>query len=90
MAVRDVPAAIHHHELDGAPLTSATATPIRHRRPRLQGSCARGDNHRMITASASVGVAAAMLMAMFGLPPIDLHVPLHYLGVMDPLLTATG
>lgn len=24
-------------------------------------------------------------MAVFGLPPIDLHGPLHWLGVMDPL-----
>jgi hypothetical protein len=89
MAVRDVLAAIHHRGLDGAPVSSATAKPIGHRRPWLQWSWLRSDNHRMITASASVGVATAMLMAMFGLPPIDLHGPLHYLGVMDPLCGGT-
>jgi hypothetical protein len=70
-------------------LTSATAKPIPHRRPWLQWSWERGDDHRMITIVAFVGVAAAILVAVFGLPPIDLHGPLHYLGVMDPLCGGT-
>ena len=28
-------------------------------------------------------------MAVFGLPPLDLHGPLHYLGIMDPLCGGT-
>ena len=30
-----------------------------------------------------------MRLAVFGLPPVDLHGPLHYLGVMDPLCGGT-
>jgi hypothetical protein len=43
----------------------------------------------LITAFAVVGVAVAVLMAVFGLPPVDLHGPLHYLGIMDPLCGGT-
>jgi hypothetical protein len=35
------------------------------------------------------GLAIAALLAVFGLPPVDLHGPLHYLGVMDPLCGGT-
>jgi hypothetical protein len=28
-------------------------------------------------------------MAVFGLPPVDLHGPLHYVGIMDPLCGGT-
>lgn len=28
-------------------------------------------------------------MAIFGLPPVDIHGPLHYLGIMDPLCGST-
>lgn len=28
-------------------------------------------------------------MAIFGLPPVDVHGPLHYLGIMDPLCGVT-
>lgn len=28
-------------------------------------------------------------MALFGLPPVDLHGPLHHLGIMDPLCGGT-
>lgn len=34
-------------------------------------------------------VAAAAGMAMFGLPPIDLHGLLHHWGIMDPLCGGT-
>jgi hypothetical protein len=43
----------------------------------------------LITAFAVVGVAVAVLMAVFGLPPVNLHGPLHYLGIMDPLCGGT-
>ncbi|MCZ4102791.1 DUF2752 domain-containing protein [Streptomyces sp. H39-C1] len=29
-------------------------------------------------------MAIAAALAVFGLPPLDLHGPLHFLGVMDP------
>jgi hypothetical protein len=32
---------------------------------------------------------AAIAMAVFGLPPVDVHGPWHYLGVMDPLCGMT-
>lgn len=38
---------------------------------------------------AVVGTVAAAMMALIGLPPLDLHGPLHYLGVMDPLCGGT-
>jgi len=43
----------------------------------------------LITAFAVVGVAVAVLMAVFGLPPVNLHGLLHYLGIMDPLCGGT-
>jgi hypothetical protein len=30
-----------------------------------------------------------VLLAVVGLPPVDLHGPLHYLGIMDPLCGGT-
>jgi hypothetical protein len=47
------------------------------------------DAHRLITVAAVLGVAAAGVMAVVGLPPIDLHGPLHYVGIMDPLCGGT-
>jgi hypothetical protein len=38
---------------------------------------------------AGMGLAAGMAMALLGLPPVDIHGPLHYLGVMDPLCGMT-
>jgi hypothetical protein len=42
------------------------------------------DRHARLTRVAAGGVIVAGALAVFGLPPIDLHGPLHYLGVMDP------
>lgn len=41
------------------------------------------------TRLALAGVAAALTMASIGLPPVDLHGPLHHLGIMDPLCGGT-
>lgn len=38
---------------------------------------------------ALVGGLGAAALALFGLPPVDLHTPLHHLGVMDPLCGMT-
>ncbi|MGH3813432.1 MAG: DUF2752 domain-containing protein, partial [Pseudonocardiaceae bacterium] len=43
----------------------------------------------MVTLLSVVGLLAADAMAFFGLPPVDLHGPLHRLGIMDPLCGGT-
>ena len=50
---------------------------------------APADRYRDWTWLAVCGTAGAALMALAGLPPLDLHGPLHYLGVMDPLCGGT-
>ena len=52
-------------------------------------SCRSTDRHRWVTVLGVAGAAGAVLMAIAGLPPVDLHGVLHYLGVMDPLCGAT-
>lgn len=47
------------------------------------------DRYRWLTALAVAAVAAAFTMAIFGLPPVDLHSPLHRVGIMDPLCGGT-
>ncbi|NNM47857.1 DUF2752 domain-containing protein [Knoellia sp. DB2414S] len=47
------------------------------------------DEHVWITWTALAGMAAAAVMALWGLPPVDLHGLLHRLGVMDPLCGGT-
>lgn len=48
------------------------------------------DRHRWwLTAPAVGAVVVAALMAVFGLPPLDLHPPTHRLGIMDPFCGGT-
>ena len=47
------------------------------------------DRHRWVSALAMLGLAAAVTMAVVGLPPVDLHGPLHKFGIMDPLCGGT-
>lgn len=47
------------------------------------------DRHRWITLLGLVGLVTAAVMAVYGLPPVDLHGPLHRLGIMDPLCGGT-
>jgi len=49
----------------------------------------RRDQHRLVTYLAMVGVVIAGAMAVFGLPPVDLHGPFHRFGIMDPLCGGT-
>lgn len=56
---------------------------------RPTGSTQRNDIHPVWTWISLVGLAVAVLLALVGLPPVDLHGPLHYLGVMDPLCGGT-
>jgi hypothetical protein len=47
------------------------------------------DRHRWVTWFAVAGLAAGAVMAVAGLPPVDLHGLAHYAGVMDPLCGGT-
>lgn len=47
------------------------------------------DTHRAVTGLAVGGLAAAAFLAVVGLPDVDLHGPLHHLGIMDPFCGAT-
>jgi len=49
----------------------------------------RRDRARTVTVVGAVGLALAGAMAIFGLPAVDLHGPLHRLGIMDPLCGGT-
>ena len=42
------------------------------------------DRHPAITRLTLIGVPLVLLLAVLGLPPVDIHGPLHYLGVMGP------
>jgi Protein of unknown function (DUF2752) len=42
-----------------------------------------------LTIAAAVGLVIGAALAAFGMPPIDLHSPTHYLGIMDPLCGMT-
>lgn len=47
------------------------------------------DRYGAVTVLAIFGVIAAFAMAAFGLPPVDFHGPLHYIGIMDPFCGGT-
>lgn len=47
------------------------------------------DRHRLVTVAALMGAVAAGAMGMWGLPPVDLHGPLHKIGIMDPFCGGT-
>lgn len=49
----------------------------------------RSDTYRVWTWIALAGLVIAILLAIVGLPRVDIHGPLHYLGVMDPLCGGT-
>jgi hypothetical protein len=48
------------------------------------------DHHGpQVTRLAAGGLLVGVALAVTGPPPIDLHGPLHYLGIMDPLCGMT-
>lgn len=47
------------------------------------------DAYRWAAPLAVAGAVGGVIMALTGLPPLDIHGPLHYLGVMDPLCGMT-
>ena len=58
-------------------------------RPWLRLSPERRDQHWWLTLLGVLAVAIAGAMAIFGLPPVDLHSPLHKIGIMDPFCGGT-
>lgn len=47
------------------------------------------DVHPNLVKIVAFGSLGAVALAVFGLPPISVHGPLHFLGVMDPLCGMT-
>lgn len=48
------------------------------------------DGHRVLTLLAVAGLVIGGALAVFGLPPVDMHGPLHrFFGIMDPLCGGT-
>lgn len=47
------------------------------------------DRFRWMTRLALGFAPAAAALWVFGIPPVDIHGPLHYAGIMDPLCGAT-
>lgn len=47
------------------------------------------DAHRSLLWIAASGLALATVLAIFGFPPIELHLPTHHLGLMGPLCGMT-
>jgi len=50
---------------------------------------AQADQHPMLAPLAATGLLVGGVLAVVGLPPVDLHGPLHRLGIMDPLCGMT-
>jgi hypothetical protein len=42
------------------------------------------DRHPTSTRLVLIGIPLLVLLAVVGLPPVDIHGPLHYLGIMGP------
>ncbi|NNG40735.1 DUF2752 domain-containing protein [Flexivirga sp. ID2601S] len=49
----------------------------------------RSDQMLLLSITGVAGLVVAMTMAIFGLPPVDIHSPFHYAGIMDPLCGGT-
>ncbi|MGW8437918.1 DUF2752 domain-containing protein [Nocardiopsis sp. NPDC055879] len=47
------------------------------------------DRLRPLAWVALGGLVLGAAMAVFGLPPVDIHGPAHYVGIMDPLCGGT-
>jgi hypothetical protein len=50
----------------------------------VQFTSDRVDAYPGLTRGAALATGAAGALALFGLPPVDLHGPLHRFGIMDP------
>jgi hypothetical protein len=70
-------------------MTTAVHNPERVRLSAIRWWWNDVDRHGALTGLAAAGLVATGLLAVVGLPPVDLHGPIHYLGVMDPLCGMT-
>ena len=70
-------------------MSNRSSTGVHEESPLFRLSMQSRDRHPLITSIALLGVATAVMMAVWGLPPIDLHGPLHRYGIMDPLCGGT-
>lgn len=59
------------------------------RRPFFEMSWDRSDHYRWVTVLATTGMTIGVLLALLGLPSLDIHGPLHHLGIMSPTCGAT-
>jgi len=59
------------------------------RLPLMRLHLERRDRHWWFTVGAVITLAIAIAMAVFGLPPVNLHSPLHKLGIIDPMCGGT-
>lgn len=66
-----------------------TADSARSTGPLLTVGLARRDQYPLVTVLAVGVVVIAAGMAVFGLPPVDLHGPLHRVGIMGPFCGGT-
>lgn len=67
----------------------ATNAPAGRAKPIVSMRCEPADAWLPITVLAVVGTTVAIGLAVFGLPGVDLHGPLHFMGIMDPLCGGT-
>lgn len=67
----------------------ASKTDVRSLEIRVQRSDAHPWLTRVTTMLAAFGLAIAGAMAVWGLPPVDFHGPLHHMGIMDPFCGGT-
>ena len=74
---------------DDAPRAVRPAAPNLRNRAGARWRLDSADAHRALTWPALLGVVAGTSLAVLGLPTADLHGPLHYVGLMDPLCGAT-
>lgn len=47
------------------------------------------DPHSWLSVAAASGLAIAVALAVFGMPPVSIHSPLHFAGIMDPFCGMT-
>lgn len=56
---------------------------------RMETRWSHRDELSGLTIAACLALAAAVALRSIGVPQVDLHGPLHYLGIMDPLCGGT-
>lgn len=60
-----------------------------HRPPSISLKVERSDRWQPVTWLALAFGVAAVAMAIIGLPSVDLHMPPHHAGIMDPMCGGT-